>query len=217
MTTPIIQLGVANCQSYDGDKSAAAWVGRAELMKAQKRNVWFVSETTVAGRNILLAKLGSTWREVPLKAKTVAVLYDSAVFSRKTVRSRRFGKPPTPFGHGAVAVPLVHKATKKGVDMIALHIRPGSIANLSQKQADVRTAKELLGTWPTVMGGDFAQPHPQLADWKRVTPNVDTMDAKGNQSVDAAFTLGAFTATNGKVINPGRLSDHKWLSVDLAL
>lgn len=215
MTTANIQLGVANCQSYDGDKSAAAWVGRAELMKAQKRNVWFVSETTLAGRNILLARLGKTWREVPLKDKTVAVLYDSAVFSRKMTRSVSFG---TPFGHGAIAVPLVHKATKKGVDMIGLHIRPGSVATLSQKQADVRkTLAKLLGTWPTVMGGDFAQPNPLLTGWKRVTPNVDTMDAKGNQRVDAAFTLGGFTATNGKVVNPGRLSDHKWLIVDLAI
>ena len=44
-----IRIGVANCQSYDGDKSAAAWTARGLKMKAEKRNVWCVSETSKPG------------------------------------------------------------------------------------------------------------------------------------------------------------------------
>ena len=49
----------------------------------------------------------------------------------------------------------------------------------------------------------------------RVTPKVDTMDAAGEQSVDAAFIRGRLRATNARLIDPGALSDHKWLRVDL--
>ena len=209
-----ILLGVANCQSYDGDTSAAAWAARGQLMKAEKRNVWCVSETTDAGRAILLANLGKTWKVVSLKGKTVAVLFDSAVFSWLPWRTVLFG---TPFGHGCVTLPLRHKASGKGVDVSAIHVRPHTVASLVQKQGDVLKAeKQAHGKWPSVLAGDFAQTKPPLAGWTRATPNVDTMDDQGEQNVDAAFVRGGLIFSNGRVINPGLYSDHKWLAVDVA-
>ena len=52
--------------------------------------------------------------------------------------------------------------------------------------------------------------------WTRATPNVDTMDASGDQRVDAAFILGGLVGSNGRVIDPYWLTDHLWLTVDLA-
>lgn len=206
-------IGVANCQSYDGDTSAAAWAARGQLMKAEKRNVWLVSETTEAGRAIMLANLSKTWKTITLKGKTVAILFDAATFSWLPWRSILFG---TPFGHGCVTAPLRHKASGKGVDVSAIHVRPKSVATLTQKRADVAKAeKQAHGRWPSIMGGDFAQPSPVLAGWVRATPNADTMDATGEQHVDAAFIRG-LTYSNGRIVNPGRYSDHKWLAVDVA-
>ena len=197
-------LGIANCQSYDGDKSLAAWTARGQLMKAQGRNAWCVCETSAAGREVLLANLGKTWVAEVLDGKEVAVLYDTAVWSARAVRSVSFG---TAFGQGALAVPLYHKAGKVGFDVISQHTRPGSVATDAQKDRDIAAGAKLAGTWPAVIAGDFNRKDPNLPGWVRVTPNVDDLDA--------AFTHGPLTASHAKGINPGKLSDHEWLRVDI--
>lgn len=211
-----VLLGVANCQCYDGDTSDAAWEARGRLMAAQGRNVWAVTETTAAGRAIMLAQLGPTWKTWTLDGLTVAGLFDSAAFTVRTRRKARFGTPATPFGHGALKLPLVPTGAKTGVDLVVQHTRPGSVATDAQKDADIRRGASLAGKWPAILAGDLARSNPSLPRWKRATPNVDTMDASGDQRVDAAFVRGRLTASNGRVIDPAGLSDHKWLTVDLA-
>lgn len=208
-----VLLGVANCQSYDGDKSEAAWRARGKLMRVQGWNVIAVTETSEVGRNLLLDELGKSWKVITLKGKTVAVLFDGAVFSWRPWRT---AGPWSPFGHGSVAAPLHHRLAEAGVDVIAHHTRPKSIATDAQKDGDIRAGAKLAGKWATVFAGDFARNSPDLPGWRRVTPNVDTMDNSGNQRVDAAFIKGSLVASNARVVDPGRLSDHKWLSVDLA-
>lgn len=210
--TPAILLGVANCQSYDGDKTAAAWSARGRLMAAQRRNVWAVTETTEAGRKALLAALGANWKVWTLNGLSVAVLFDGAVFSWRPIRK---AGPRTPFGHGSLKVPLWHRAAGFGVDVIAHHTRPASIATNAEKDADIAAGAALAGKWSAVFAGDFARNSPTLPGWKRVTAKVDSMDKPGEQDVDAAFTLGFLWASNAKMIDPERLSDHKWFTVDL--
>ena len=207
-----ILLGVANCQSYDGDKTAAAWSARGRLMAAQRRNVWAVTETTEAGRKALLAALGANWKVWTLNGLSVAVLFDGAVFSWRPIRK---AGPRTPFGHGSLKVPLWHRAAGFGVDVIAHHTRPKSIATDAVKDSDIALGAALAGRWPAVIAGDFARNAPKLTGWTRATPNVDTMDASGDQRVDAAFILGGLVGSNGRVIDPDWLSDHLWLCVDL--
>ena len=208
----ILLLGVANCQSYDGDKSEAAWRARGALMAAQGRNVWAVTETTEAGRKLILDALGANWKVWTLSGLSVAVLFDGGVFSWRPIRK---AGSRTPFGHGSLAVPLYHRLGQFGVDVIAQHTRPASIATDAQKDADIAAGAALAGKWPAIFAGDFARNAPKLDGWQRVTPKVDTMDAAGEQSVDAAFIRGRLRATNARLIDPGALSDHKWLRVDL--
>lgn len=206
-----ILLGVANCQSYDGQTSAAAWLARGRLMAAQSRNVWVVTETTPEGRTALLAALGANWKVWTLDGKSVAVLFDGAVWQWRKIRK---AGPWSPFGHGSVAVPLIHRASRYGVDVIAHHTRPASIATDAQKDSDITLGATLAGKWPAVMAGDFARNSPKLTGWLRATPDVDTMDRSGDQRVDAAFVRG-LVASNPRTIDPGPLSDHLWLTVDL--
>lgn len=205
-------LGVANCQSYDGQTNAAAWLARGRLMAAQGRTVWCVTETTPEGRKIILETLGASWKVWTLDGLSVAVLFDSAVWQW---RPGRKAGPWSPFGHGSRAVPLIHRGTRLGVDVIAHHTRPKSIATDAVKDSDIALGAALAGKWPAVIAGDFARNAPKLTGWTRATPNVDTMDRSGDQRVDAAFTRG-LRASNARVVDPGSLSDHKWLTVDLA-
>lgn len=204
-------LGVANCQSYDGQTTIGAWGARGALMAAQGRSVWVVTETNADGRAVLLSKLGPSWKVWTLDGKSVAVLFDGAVWQWRKIRK---AGPWSPFGHGSVAVPLIHRASRYGVDVIAHHTRPASIATDAQKDADIAAGAKLSGKWPSIIAGDFARNNPKLTGWLRATPNVDTMDRSGDQRVDAAFVRG-LTASNARVIDPGPLSDHKWLTVDL--
>ena len=206
-------LGVANCQSYDGDRRASAWLARGRLMAAQQRNVWVVTETSEAGRTAILAALGTSWKVWTLSGLSVAVLFDSNVWQWRPIRK---AGPTTPFGHGSLAVPLIHRATRSGVDVIAHHTRPKSIATDAVKDSDIALGAALAGKWPSIIAGDFARNSPKLTGWTRATPNVDSMDKAGDQRVDAAFFRGALRPSNGRVVDPEGLSDHLWFCVDMA-
>ncbi len=212
------RLGVANCQSYDGDKTEAAWKARAAIIARQGWSVVCVVETTSAGRTTMLAELrrltGHAWKTWTLGGKTVAVLWDDAIWSNK---SRRVTKVWSPFGHGGVCVPLTHRKSDLGVDVIAHHTPPGSVATDAQKDAAISTSAKLAGTWPTVLAGDFNRNSPKLPNWIRATPKIDTLDKAGSQTIDAAFIRGQIGAGKTTVVNPGALSDHKWLGVQLVL
>lgn len=57
----------------------------------------------------------------------------------------------------------------------------------------------------------------QLRDRIRATRRVDTLDKAGTQPIDAAFIRGKIGAGESAVVDPGALSDHKWLGVKLIL
>jgi endonuclease/exonuclease/phosphatase (EEP) superfamily protein YafD len=103
------------------------------------------------------------------------------------------------------------------VDVIAHHTPPGSVATDAQKDAAIAKSAALAGTWPTVLAGDFNRNSPKLPTWVRATPKIDTLDKAGSQTIDAAFIRGQIGAGKTTVVNPGALSDHKWLGVQLVL
>lgn len=177
-----------------------------------------VCETSKAGRTVILDELckqtGHRWRQETLADKSVAVLWDDTVWANSSRRTVSFG---TAFGHGAICAPLKHRKTGLGVDVISTHTRPKSVATSAQKASDVAKAAGLRKGWPVVLAGDFAMSKPNLPGWIRATPNVDSMDQAGDQRVDAAFIRGAIGAGKGTVVDPGPLSDHKWLGVTLTL
>lgn len=196
---------VANCQSYDGDRSEAAWRARAQLMAKSNPDVILVQETSEPGRNVMRLALGAGWRYYS-NGKTVGILIGPRVKTAGLKRTVSFG---TAFGHGAVKLPL--RVDGIGFDATSQHTRPGSIASNSQKDADIAKGSKLTGTWPGIFGGDFARDNPKLPGWQRVTPVVDSMDKAGTQTPDAIFTRGKVSVVGAKVIDPGKLSDHKWL------
>ena len=200
---------VANCQSYDGDRSEAAWRARAALMAKSSPDVILVQETTEPGQNVMRLELGTGWRHYS-NGKSVALFVGPRV---KTAGLKRTVSFKTAFGHGAVKLPL--KVDGIGFDATSQHTRPGSVASNAQKDADIAKGAKLTGTWPGIYGGDFARDNPKLPGWQRVTPVVDSMDKAGTQTPDAIFTRGKITVVSAKVIDPGRLSDHKWLVATL--
>ncbi len=218
-------LGVANCQSYDGDKSEKAWKARAAIIARQGWSVVCVVETTSAGRTVMLAELkrltGHTWKTWTLGGKTVAVLWDDTIWSNPKGADgkgkRRVTKMWSPFGHGGVCVPLQDRKTGLGVDVIAHHTPPGSVATDRQKDAAIAASAKLAKGWPCVLAGDFNQSTPKLSSWIRATRKVDTLDKAGVQTIDAAFIRGKIGAGESTVVDPGSLSDHKWLGVKLIL
>ena len=202
---------VANCQSYDGDKSEAAWRARAALMASFSPDVILVQETSEPGRNVMRLALGAGWRYYS-NGKSVALFVGPRVKTAGLKRTVSFG---TAFGHGAVKLPL--KVDGIGFDATSQHTRPGSVASNAQKDADIAKGSKLTGSWPGIFGGDFARDNPKLPGWQRITPVVDSMDKAGTQTPDAIFTRGKVSVVGAKVIDPGRLSDHKWLVATLTV
>ena len=218
--TAVLLLGVANCQSYDGDRSEKAWKARAAIIAKQKWTVVAAVETSKAGRKVMLAELkrltGHTWKTETVSDKSVAVLWNDTIWAARKPRVATYG--PTAFGHGAVCVPLVHRATGLGVDVIAGHTRPGTVATTAQKDADIREGAGLAKGWPAVFAGDFNRNDPKLpAGWIRGTRKVDTLDKPGVQTIDGAYVKGAIGVGKTTVVDPGALSDHTWLGVALML
>lgn len=202
---------VANCQSYDGDKSEKAWRARAALMAKSNPDVILVQETSDPGRNVMCLELGKGWRYYS-NGKSVGLLVGPRV---KTAGIKRTVSFKTAFGHGAVKLPL--KVDGIGFDATSQHTRPGSVAGNTQKDADIAKGAKLTGTWPGIFGGDFARDNPKLPGWQRVTPVVDSMDKAGTQTPDAIFTRGKVSVVSAKVIDPGKLSDHKWMVATLTI
>lgn len=204
-----VLLGVANCQSYDGSKTQQAWEARGWLMAREKRTVWVVTETTSAGRAVLQKMLGPSWKWKvwTLAGKSVGVLFDSSVWDWRKIRKTSVW---TSFGHGTVAVPLVHKATGIGIDVLGHHTPPGSVASDATKDKRITQGAALAGGWPAIYAGDFARNTPKLPGWRRAGKAVDTMDKPGMQSVDDAYVRGLISIAEARVVDPGKWSDHKW-------
>ena len=157
---------------------------------------------------------GHRWATWTLAQKSVALIWDDRVWKPGT---RRVVDLKTAFGHGGVLVPLTHRETGLSVDVASIHGLPGSIATSAQKDAGIKRLATLARGWGCVLAGDFARNSPRLSGWIRATPVIDTMDRAGEQTVDAAFIRGKIGAGESTVVDPGSLSDHKWLGVKLIL
>lgn len=192
-----------NCCGY-GD-TAKQYTARGEWMKSTLRSsVYLLNECPPAMLKGILAALGPQFKAVSHPLGWVHVLYDSKKWEPRKHRSVTF--PATKY-HGALAVPLINKATRQGIDAIAIHVRPAAIATPDKKAADVRSALTLLGTWPVILGGDLALSSPPVSGLTRATSAIDTYrSSSGTQAVDSVWTRGLRV---GKVLDRwSPLSDH---------
>jgi hypothetical protein len=214
--TAWFDLGIANMQDprFGG---SSAFADRGEFLRdVMPASVYALSETNQRMRKDICTVLGPAWKLWTRESGPVCVMFDSSVFDYRLPRSVEFG---TSYGHGAVAVPLIHRASRLGVDVIAVHVRPKAVATLADKKADVKKSAALAGTWPAVLAGDFslnAERH-LPAGWKRASLDINTMNIAGEQHVDAAYTKGSVSGASSKLHDPGDLSDHKWVTTSITV
>ena len=207
------RLGVANLAGYGRTLDGPAL---GEALRARLRcSVLILTETTETARYAIRDALGGRerWKVEVAPGGTCCVMWDSAKWVYGPVRTADFGDN----WHGAVAVPLTSRVNGRGLDVIGTHTRPGAVATDAEKDADIRAAFGLAGTWPVVVGGDFARNAPSRPSlFVRATDALDTMDKAGVQSVDDAYTRG-LAVRGSSLVDPGALSDHKWRVVQLTL
>lgn len=205
----------ANCHSprFGG---SADYAGRGRLLKRSGASVLILTETTAAMRDGIRAVLGKTWKVyVERTGNSVCIMWNSDVWNYRARRQLSFGDRY----HGAICVPLIHRTTRVGIDFIATHTRPTSVASPAQKRADVYKAANLAGSWPAILAGDFnLDADTILTSWKRLTADVDTVDVKGAQHYDAIYSKPARWTVSGRgILDPGNLSDHRWPWAELLL
>jgi len=214
-TATKLRIGLATQQNQrfakDALPSTSSKRGQAmaELLAA---SIYVCTETDKAMRAAILAELGAAWMVRVHSAGSLAVFWHTGKWSARAGRSADFGD----HYHGAIAVPLVNRATGQGLDVIATHTRPKSVATPAQKITDVRKAFSLRGTWPAAWVGDWAMDadeHAAAAGLVRVSPDADTMDAAGDHHVDAIYVTkgGRVALRKSSLVDPGQVSDHRWV------
>lgn len=214
------RVGIANVAGYGRELDGMA-IGTF-LRERLRCSIYLLSETRNTtkdpARDEIRDALGGRdrWKVHVAPGGTCCAVWDAEKWEYGAKRDADFGDD----FHGAVAVPLTAPSGHQ-VDAIATHSRPGAVATDEEKLDDVRKALDLAGSWPVIAGGDWATRRARglaAADGFNIdtTPDVDTMDAAGDQRVDAGFARGLIVR-GSRVVDPGGLSDHKWLVAKLSI
>lgn len=191
-------------------KLGASVAGLTETLgKAKGEKPWSMR----AGINKVL----NGWaRAVAKKAPALCLMWDTRKWAKKGQTDIRFGPKSDPW-HGALRVTLYRKDARQLVDFIVVHVRPGTVATIAQKRADVAQVLTLVRPGvPTVVLGDFAQdPDAQLgkAGFIRASLKADSYDKAGKQFIDGVYIDAALASEKPVMHNPGINSDHRWPTV----
>lgn len=214
-----IRVLIANLHDprFGGPKDSVA---QGKYIAGLNPDVILASESRPIDRDDIVAAMKSarkeSWKVWPSAAGTVGLLWDAAVFAHGPKLPKDFGDQY----HGAVACDLTVKAIGKKLRVISTHTRPKAVTSDAGKKRDIQLAAALKSGL-TLLGGDLAKDKPGgwLTGWHRLTPeSLDTMDAAGHQMPDSLWRHGSgITVDKVVLINPGSLSDHRWLLVDLTV
>jgi len=177
-------------------------------------SVYALSEVSEAARNAIRAVLGADRFKV-FPVGFVCVLWDSEKWQHAGKESVGFGTPV----HGAIRVTLEDlEGSGLRLDVISMHVRPSAIASLAEKETDIRTAMQRLRRpgVATIVAGDFntrtAFDVIEPFGFVRSTRRIDTVNAPGEQRLDAVFFTPELELRGKDQIDPGSVSDHKaWL------
>ncbi len=184
------------------------------LQDVMKCSIYALCEVPEASRNAIRAVLG-TERFKVFPVGFVCVLWDSTKWQHAGKKSVDFGTPI----HGAVRVTLEDvRGSGLRVDVISMHVRPGAIADLAGRKADIKKAMRELRRQgvPTIVAGDFntrtAFDIIEPFGFVRSTENINTLNAPGVQRLDAVFFTPDVQFRESDQLDPGDISDHKtWL------
>lgn len=217
--TATIKVLVANLHDprFKGPKDSVA---QGRFIAGLSPDMVLASESREIDRDDIVAAMesarGETWKVWPSEAGTVGLLWDAGVFSHGLKVLKDFGDKY----HGAVATDLTIRSIGRKVRVISTHTRPKAVATDAKKKRDIQLAASLKSGL-TLLGGDLAKNKPGswLTGWHRLTPGtLDTMDAAGHQSPDSLWRYGSgITVAKVQLVNPGSLSDHRWLLVTLTI
>ena len=187
-------------------------------------SVYFLQEVSGAARNAIRSVLGPEWKL--WTTGLVAVLWDSTKYKHGDPVEFSFGT----IGARCLMVPLTSKKNGRKFWATVVHIRPkdamprswSDARKLKAKQSDVRKAIKLVsGRDPVVMGGDWnTRTARKIVETegdglKLSTPWAQTHDGGG--ILDMIFSRGFVIRTEGKIYNPGGLSDHRGVVAQLTL
>ena len=187
-------------------------------------SVYFLQEVSGAARNAIRSVLGPEWKL--WTTGLVAVLWDSTKYEHGDPVEFSFGT----IGARCLMVPLTSKKNGRKFWATVVHIRPkdamprswSDARKLKAKQSDVRKAIKLVsGRDPVVMGGDWnTRTARKIVETegdglKLSTPWAQTHDGGG--ILDMIFSRGFVIRTEGKIYNPGGLSDHRGVVAQLTL
>ena len=145
-----------------------------------------------------------------LSTGTTVLFYDPTVWTAREHRETLHGDNY----HGALCQPLLRTGTGVGVDFIVNHNRPLAVSSAAGKVEDTNRALGLLRTWPAIVMGDFAMDVDTIMKEHKLhllTEHVDTYDPAGMQHMDAAYGTTQVIADVTQTLDPGTISDHKWV------
>lgn len=192
---------------------------RGEYLRDQmKCSVYALCEVPEASRDAIRAVLGARRWKV-FCVGYACVLWDSHKWQHSGCRTVDFG---TAGVHGAVRVTLRDRqGSGLALDVISMHVRPSAVTDLGGKLEDVAAGMQLYRRGvPTMVGGDFntgkAFSVLEPLGFRRSTRHVDTVNAVGDQRLDAVFAQG-LKVSGQELLDPGSLSDHKVWVVKAAL
>lgn len=179
----------------------------AKVIKAAAASVYLLTEAPESVRTaIRKSKTGGTTRWKVWERVSQAIMFDSTKYAHTTSTKVVFG--PTSY-HGAVIAVLTHRATRRKVQFVALHLPPKSVASEAQRKAYFdKLMGKLDSKLPTIVGGDFnsesveawAKPYKLVA-----APTKATVD-NGKRYDWLLIKSGRWTKT--ELHNPGTASDH---------
>lgn len=208
------RFGQANLQAERFGGLADDTARRGEYLRDQmKCSIYALCEVPEASRNAIRAVLGAKRWKV-FCVGFACVLWDAHKWQHGGCRTVDFG---TANVHGAVRVTLRDRqGSGLTLDVISMHVRPSAVTDLGGKLSDISAGMRLYRPGvPTLVAGDFntgkAFSVVEPLGFRRSTRHVDTVNAIGEQRLDAVFGRG-LKVSGQELLDPGALSDHKvWL------
>ncbi|MDR1236791.1 MAG: hypothetical protein LBK28_00965, partial [Propionibacteriaceae bacterium] len=207
-------------------KTAASITARAEAVMKAGASLMTLQETPGSVVSAILAEAKSvTGHEYEVASHSdQAVIWDSSIWQRSgdaVVFNLSSAK-------GGLVIELTHIASGKTIRVGSVHMptlkskgQPNGYANDSARVKDIKNIAGQAAGSLAVMGGDFNTPAHRAAivglGWTAaLSASTDTFDDKGTQAIDGVFAKGlAFNGT--KVVDPGKASDHKWITSTITL
>jgi len=216
-TTVTAQFTIAHC-SLDAKQFGGPddYAGIAEKLFATGADIITLTESVSGGRSVfdsVLEKLSKDkWEREIHPGGKIAVLYNADKFTPRAIRQLTF-KNGDPW-HGILFLPVVEKTTGKGVDIGVIHVRPTVVATPAQKVSDIKKGLTKVGTWDTIIQGDFnSDPDVLMASKGYIQISKRGVTVGKSSEYDNAYMnkTAKIKVISASIFDPGKYSDHMFI------